>query len=214
MTGENRHATCIEPCVARQVGNPKTCNRCGRTGSHAFRRTQEGLFECTTTTACRARAIRNSGPRHDGRGRLPRTRGLVGAAPGVAYVIGEDGPERELVASTLRELSDLAVVAGAPSKATLAALASRNVKLIAAAAGCLESLAFRNEFVLRCRQPKLSSVPVVLYGQDGQVNVAAERMPAAAPLPYHQPDDIGPGLRRQLEHVIGGEAPEAELQVV
>jgi hypothetical protein len=196
------------------VGNPKTCNRCGRRGSHAFRRTQDGLYECSTTTACRARAIRNSGPRHDGRGRLPRTRGLVGAAPGVAYVIGEDGPERELVASTLRELSDLAVVAGAPSKATLAALASRNVKLIAAAAGCLESLAFRNEFVLRCRQPKLSSVPVVLYGQDGQVNAAAERMPAAAPLHYRRPDDIGPGLRRQLEHVIGGEAPEAELQVV
>jgi hypothetical protein len=132
----------------------------------------------------------------------------------VAYVIGEDNPERELVASTLRDLSDLAVVAGDPSKATLAALASRNVKLIAAAAGCLESLAFRNEFVLRCRQPKLSSVPIVLYGQDGQVSTAAERMPEAAPLPYRQPDDIGPGLRRQLEHVIDGEAPEAELQVV
>ena len=196
------------------MGNTKTCNRCGRTGSHAFRRTQDGLYECSTTTACRARAIRNSGPRHDGRGRLPRTRGLAGAAPGVAYVIGEDDPERELVASTLRDLSDLAVVAGEPSKATLTALASRNVKLIAAAAGCLESLAFRNEFVLRCRQPKLSSVPVVLYGQDGQVNAAAERMPAAAPLPYRQPDDIGPGLRRQLEHVIDGEPPEAELQVV
>ena len=198
--------------MARQVGNPKTCNRCGRTGSHAFRRTQDGLFECTTTTACRARAIRNSGPRHDGRGRLPRPRGL-GVAPGVAYVIGDDCAERDLVASTLRELSHLAVVAGEPSKATLAALASRNVKLIAADAGCLESLAFRNEFVLRCSQPKLSSVPVVLYGQEGQLRAAVERMPAAAPLPY-RPDDVEPGLRRQLQHLIADGAQEAELQVV
>jgi hypothetical protein len=208
-------------CVARREANPKTCNRCGRTGSHAFRRTQDGLYECTTTTACRARAIRNSGPRHDGRGRLPRATSF-GVAPGVAYVIGQDGPERELVASTLRDLGGLAVVAGAPSKATLTALASRNVKLIAADAGCLESLAFRNEFVLRCRQPKLSSVPVVLYGQDGQVSAAAERMPAAAPLPWRG-GDVGPGLRRQLQELMAGDGsdPQApsdpsdvELQVI
>ena len=203
--------------MTRREANPKTCNRCGRTGSHAFRRTQDGLFECTTTTACRARAIRNSGPRHDGRGRLPRGTGL-GVAPGVAYVIGRDGPERELVASTLRDLGGLAVVAGAPSKATLTALASRNVKLIAADAGCLESLAFRNEFVLRCRQPKLSSVPVLLYGHDGQMRAAAERMPAAAPLSWRE-GDVARGLRRQLQKLIAGDAsdPEAakpELQVV
>jgi len=123
------------------------------------------------------------------------------------------------MASTLREVCDLAVVAGAPSKTTLAALASRNVKLIAAEAGCLESLAFRNEFVLRCRQPKLSSVPVVLYGPDGQVSAAAERLPAAAPLPSRRPDGIAPGQRRQLQHLIAGdalegEATEADLQVV
>ncbi len=204
--------------MARRVGTRKTCNRCGRSGSHAFRRTPDGLFECTTTTACRARAIRNSGPRHDGRGRLPRSRGLVGSAPGVAYVIGEDDTERELVASTLRDVTDLTVIAGAPSKATLTALASRNVKLIAAAAGCLESLAFRNEFVLRCRQPRLSNVPVVLYGRDEPVSAAARRMPAAAPLAYRRPDDIGPGLRRRLRHVIAGdardEADEAVLPAV
>jgi hypothetical protein len=200
--------------VARQSGTPKTCNRCGRTGSHAFRRTQDGLFECTTTTACRARAIRNSGPRHDGRGRLPRTRGLIGAAPGVAYVIGEDGPDREQLASALREMTDLAVVAGVPSKATLTALGSRNVKLIAASASSLESLAFRNEFALRCRQPKLSSVPVVLFGSDGAVSAAARSMPAAAALAYRPAEDIGPGLRRQLEHVIGGDATESELTAV
>lgn len=200
--------------MARQAGTSKTCSRCGRTGSHAFRRTQDGLFECTTTTACRARAIRNSGPRHDGRGRLPRARGLIGAAPGVAYVIGEDESDREGLAAALREMTDLAVVSGVPSKATLIALGSRNVKLIAASASCLESLAFRNEFALRCRQPKLSSVPVLLFGPAGTVSAAARSLPTAAALAYRRADGIGPGLRRQLEHVIGGEATEPELTAV
>ena len=145
---------------------------------------------------------------------MPRSRGLIGAAPGVAYVIGEDGPDRERLAAALREMTDLAVVAGVPSKATLTALGSRNVKLIAASASCLESLAFRNEFALRCRQPKLSSVPVLLFGSDGAVSAAARSMPAASALAYRPADDIGPRLRRQLEEAIGGETSAPELTAV
>ncbi|HSM38891.1 MAG TPA: hypothetical protein VK838_06110, partial [Candidatus Limnocylindrales bacterium] len=96
----------------------------------------DGLYECTTTTACRARARRNAGPTHDGRGRIPSQRGLGGAGLGVAYVIGPDDEDRGVVEGSLRDLTDLSVVCGAPDRATRAALASRNVRLIAVAAGC------------------------------------------------------------------------------
>jgi hypothetical protein len=181
------------------MGTPKTCNRCGRTGSHAFRRTPDGLYECTTTTACRARARRQAGVRQDGRGRLPKHRGLSGAAPGVAYVVGPDGLERELIVNTLHEVTELAVAVGEATKTTLAALGSRNVKMILVAASCLDPIGFRNEFALRCRQPKLSHVPVFVYGPEGAVRPAAERVPQAAPVAYGTPADMLPGLRRRLQ---------------
>lgn len=185
--------------MARQMGDTKTCNRCGRSGSHAFRRTSDGLYECTTTTACRARMRRIAGARQDGRGRLPKQLGFTASGPGVAYVIGQDGPERDLVARVLGDVTDLAVAAGDPTKATLVALGSRNVKLIAVAAECLESIGFRNEFALRCRQPRLGSVPVFVYGRAGMMAPATAWMPDAWPIPYRRAAEIGVGLRRQLQ---------------
>ncbi|HEX2193365.1 MAG TPA: hypothetical protein VHK63_00115 [Candidatus Limnocylindria bacterium] len=194
--------------MKRQTGVPKTCNRCGRTGSHAFRRTHDGLYECTTTTACRARLVRSAGPRHEGRGRLPRGRGAVGSAPGVAYVIGQESDERQLVEAALDEVTDLSVVAGTPSKATLAALGSRNVKLIAVAAAALESLAFRNEFGLRCRQPKLRDVPLFVFGANGAA-AAAPRIATASTLQTGLGEAAD--MRRQLKAAAGGDWADANL---
>lgn len=190
--------------IPRQPRAPKVCNRCGRTGSHAFRRTSDGLYECTTTTACRARARRQSGARQAGRGRLPKQHGQMATGPGVAYVIGPDSDERDLVARTLHEITGLAVATGPPGKQTLTALGSRNVKLIAVAGECLEPIGFRNEFGLRLRGSRLGAVPVFLYGPDEFVRAAARRMPSAAPLATRRPADIGPGLRRQLERLEAG----------
>lgn len=153
--------------MTREVREAKTCNRCGRSGSHAFRRTHDGLFECITTTACLTRARRQAGQQQGGRGRLARHSGLASGSPGVAYVIGSNGPEAQVVGETLRQLTDFAIVTGSPSKLTLAALGSRNVKLIAVAATCMESIGFRNEFLLRCRQPRLSGVPILVFGRGG-----------------------------------------------
>lgn len=157
----------------------KTCNRCGRTGSHAFRSTPDGLYECTTVTACRARTRRNAGVRGEGRGRLPKQTGLSSTPPGVAYVIGHADAPRSLVEETLRDATTLAVAVGEPNRATLTALGSRNVKLIAVDARCLSRIGFRNEFSLRRRQPRLSSVPVFLYGDDAVLEPMAPQFPDA-----------------------------------
>lgn len=194
--------------MARTPGAPKVCNRCGRSGSHAFRHTSDGLYECTTTTACRARARRQSGARRTGRGRLPKPHGQLAPSPGVAYVIGPDSGERELVARAMHEVTGLAVAAGPPSKQTLSALGSRNVKVIAVAGECLEPIGFRNEFALRCRGTRLGSLPVFLYGPDGMVLAAAERMPDAHPLPSRGVGDIGVVLRRELDRIeADGQVP-------
>ena len=184
--------------MARQSGDPKTCNRCGRSGSHAFRRTPDGLYECTTATACRARARRSAGARADGRGRLPKQRGVSIAGPGVAYVIGPLSPERDIIEATLRESTELAVASGQPTKATLSALGSRNVRLIVMADACLDSIGFRNELGLRLRQPRLSSVPLFVYGR---TNGAAHAGwgPAAMALDYRQPTDVAVALKRHLD---------------
>jgi hypothetical protein len=144
----------------------KTCHRCGRTGSHAFRRTAEGTYECTTLTACRARQRRQSGARHEGRGRLARAHTADPAVgpPGIVYVIGAPGEERDEVEATLQELTNLTVVVRLPSRSVLAALATWNVKLIAIDAACLVAVGFRNELALRHRQPRLHAVPIVVYG--------------------------------------------------
>lgn len=190
--------------MVRQPGDPKVCNRCGRTGSHAFRRTSDGLYECTTTTACRARARRQSGARQAGRGRLPKQHGQMAPGPGVAYVIGPDSIERDLVARTMHEITGLAVAVGAPDRQTLTALGSRNVKLIAVAGECLEPIGFRNEFALRLRGSRLGGVPIFLYGRDELVQAAARRMPSARPLEIQRPAELGPGIRRQLERLEAG----------
>jgi hypothetical protein len=143
----------------------KTCNRCGRIGSHAFRRIADGLFECTTATACYARSRRNSGQRQDGRGRLPRRQApWDGGGLGIAYLIGPHSEVRDSVERTLRQATDLALVVGPADRLTLAALGSRNVKLIALDGRCLGSVGFRNELSLRRRQPRLGSVPILVYG--------------------------------------------------
>jgi hypothetical protein len=148
-----------------RLARTRTCNRCGRIGSHAFRRTADAVYECTSVTACRARSRRNAGLRGDGRGRLrryqaPWDRGTVG----VAYVIGPESATRETVTQTLRLGTDLAVVVGPADRLTLAALGSRDVKLIAIDAACLRSVGFRNELSLRRRQPRLGRVPILVYG--------------------------------------------------
>ncbi len=185
--------------MSRPPGAPKVCSRCGRAGSHAFRKTSDGLYECTTTTACRSRARRQAGARQAGRGRLPKPRGqITGPGPGVAYVVGAESPDRDLVAGTLREVTGLAVAVGAPTKQTLTSLGLRNVKLIAVSGECLQAIAFRNEFALRCRQPKLSSVPIFIYGPDRLIRVAGEHLPGAAAIGYLPPGEISSGLRRTL----------------
>jgi len=187
------------------AGQPKTCNRCGRAGSHAFRRTADGLFECTTVTACRVRARRHVGARQDGRGRLPARRSLGAAGLGVAYVIGDDGPEREMIADALREATGMAVVPGDRTKATLSALGSRNVRLIAVSAASLGAIGFRNEFALRWHQPRLSSVPVLVFGDAPTSSAAAERMPGAVPVLIDgSPARVRAGLRRRIRELDGG----------
>jgi len=54
----------------------------------------------------------------------------------------------------LREETGLTVVPGDQSRATLNALSTRNVRLIAVSAGSLNSIGFRNEFALRWHQPR------------------------------------------------------------
>jgi len=154
----------------------KTCHLCGRTGSHAFRRPADGTYECTTLTACRARQRRQSGARHEGRGRLARAHTADPAVgpPGIVYVVGPPGEERDEVQATLHELTNLAVVVRPPSRSVLAALATWNVKLIAIDAACLVAVGFRNELALRHRQPRLHSVPIVVYGDPAISDQALE----------------------------------------
>jgi hypothetical protein len=64
----------------------------------------------------------------------------------------------------LRRGTGLAVASGPADRFTLAALGSRNVKLIAMDATCLGSVGFRNELSLRRRQPRLGRVPILVYG--------------------------------------------------
>lgn len=148
----------------------KTCFRCGRTGSHAFRATPDGQFECTTATACRARVRHHKGTIPGGRGRLPRGRDSDSSTgfPGVVYVIGDPGEEREEVAATVRELTGLHLIEAQPNRRTLAALSAHNTKLLCIDAACLVSLGFRSELELRRRQPRLGAVPIVVYGGEGQ----------------------------------------------
>lgn len=154
------------------LARPKTCNRCGRIGSHAFRRIADGLFECTTVTACRARLRRSSGSRPDGRGRLPRRRAPWDrSALGVAYLIGPESAARDTIEGTLRQATDLALVVGPADRLTLAALGSRNVKLIALDGACLGGVGFRNELSLRRRQPRLGSVPILVYGDESATDL-------------------------------------------
>ena len=185
--------------MPRPGARPKTCHRCGRVGSHAFRRTSDGLFECTTATTCRVRARRQSGHRQDGRGRLPGRSALAATGPGIAYVIGEDGPERELVADVLREETGMPVVPGDRSKATLNALGSRSVRLIAVSAASLGVVGFRNEFALRCHQPRLGSVPVLVFGKGIEPAAVADRVPGVVPIAIAtSPGDLRRGLRKQI----------------
>jgi hypothetical protein len=100
----------------------------------------------------------------------------------MAYVIGQAGPERDLVERTLREVTGMTVSGGVASKATLSALGSRTVRLIAVSAVALESVGFRNEFALRCHQPRLGSVPVFVYGDGAAAETAAKRMPGLTPI--------------------------------
>jgi hypothetical protein len=162
--------------MARPSGIPlvrsKTCSRCGRSGSHAFRRTGDGVFECSAAMACRAWSRRNAGLRQDGRGRLPRFRtGWDEGGLGIAYVIGPEGKMRDSVGRTLRTVTEMAVVVAPADRPTLAALASRNVRLIAVDATCLTGVGFRNELSLRRRQPRLGSVPILVYGGRGGVEL-------------------------------------------
>jgi hypothetical protein len=190
--------------MPRQPAHAKTCHRCGRRGSHAFRRTADGLWECTTATACRVRARRQAGARQDGRGRLPTRRSLNGSEPGVVYVIGHSGPERDLVERTLREELGMTVSGDVASKATLSALGSRNVRLIAVSAGALESVGFRNEFALRCHQPRLGSVPVLVYGVDPAAEAAAARMPGLVPVGHAGSiADLRARLRARIRTIDG-----------
>jgi len=180
----------------------KVCHRCGRAGSHAFRRTADGLFECTTATACRVRARRQVGARQDGRGRLPARRSLGGTGPGVAYVIGDDGPEREMVADALRRATGMSVLPVDRTKATLSALGSRNVRLIAVSAASLGAVGFRNEFALRLHQPRLGSVPVLVFGDAPASSAAARWMPGAVAIPIDgSPTHVRAGLRRRIREL-------------
>lgn len=188
--------------MPRHAADAKTCHRCGRRGSHAFRRTADGQWECTTASACRVRARRQAGSRRNGRGRLPTRRSLNGSEPGVAYVIGQAGPERDLVERTLREVTGMTVSGGVASKATLSALGSRTVRLIAVSAGALESVGFRNEFALRCHQPRLGSVPVFVYGDGTAAETVAERMPGLTPIgPAGSIGDLRSRLRAGIRAV-------------
>ena len=188
--------------MPRPGARPKTCHRCGRAGSHAFRRGVDGLYECTTATACRVRARRQSGARQDGRGRLPGRSSLAPAGPGVAYVIGEDGPERQIVADVVRQETGMPVVPGDGSKATLSALGSRSVRLIAVSAASLGAVGFRNEFALRYHQPRLGNVPVLVFGTGTEPAMVAERLPGVVPIAVASlPADLRSGLRREIRAI-------------
>ena len=152
----------------------KTCHLCLRTGSHAFRRTVDGLYECTTASACRARQRRRLGSRRDGRGRLARNPSADAAAgpPGIVFVIGPAGDDRDEIARTLRELTGLMVLSGNPDRHVLSALSTWNVKLIAVEASCLVAVGFRNELTLRHRQPRMHAAPMVVYGDPLSVETA------------------------------------------
>ncbi len=93
----------------------------------------------------------------------------------------------------------MAVVPGDGTKATLNALGSRNVRLIAVSAGALEPVGFRNEFALRCHQPRLGSVPSSPCGAAAAASEAAQRMPGLVPVaPAGSVSDLGRRLRRQV----------------
>ena len=175
----------------------KSCTRCGRTGSHAFRRTPDGLYECSTITACRTRARRakaaTSGAVRGGRGHPPGSR----AAIGVAYVIGEAGELREVVAGTLRESTGYSVAVGGPDRGTLVAIGLRNVQLIAVDASCLSRVGFRNEFALRRGESQLRSVPVIVYGREGEVSDPAPADPRVWQITYRRhPQEVTHPLTR------------------
>jgi hypothetical protein len=162
----------------------KTCDRCGRIGTHAFRVNADGLHECTSVGSCRTRSRRNAGLHQDGRGRLPRYRApWDGGGLGVAYVIGPECPARDTIERTLRRGTDLAVVISPADRLTLAALGSRNVKLIAMDAACLGSVGFRNELSLRRRQPRLGRVPILVYGGRSGAEVPATQPLVAGSTP-------------------------------
>lgn len=192
----------------------KQCNRCGRRGSHAFRRTPDGLYECTTVSACRARARRKAGARRDGRGRLPKLHGLSDGTPGVAYVIGPRGSVRASIEETLRELTAFSLAVGEPNRRTLTALSSRNVKLIVIDVGCLSAVGFRNEFTLRRSQPRLSVVPVFVYGDRAAIEPFRDHVPEAQPVAYDGEREVARQLRRRIrsfERAGSRGAPPAEV---
>jgi hypothetical protein len=123
----------------------------------------------------------------------------------VVYVIGHSGPERDLVERTLREELGMTVSGDVASKATLSALGSRNVRLIAVSAGALESVGFRNEFALRCHQPRLGSVPVLVYGAGPAAEAAAGRMPGLVPVGHAGSiGDLRSRLRAQIRTIDDG----------
>jgi hypothetical protein len=128
----------------------------------------------------------------------------------VAYVIGQAGVERDLVERTLREETGMAIARGAASKATLSALGSRNVRLIAVSAGALESVGFRNEFALRCHQPRLGSVPVLVYGVGPAAEAAAARMPGLVPVGHAgSVGELRSRLQARIRTIDDGTAPAA-----
>lgn len=83
---------------------------------------------------------------------------------GIGYVIGPQSAVRDTVERILRKGTHMAVVVRPADRITLAALGSRNVKMIAMDAACLGSVGFRNELSLRRRQPRLGRVPILVYG--------------------------------------------------
>jgi len=170
----------------------KSCTRCGRSGSHAFRRTQDGLYECSTITACRARARRAAaGTSRGGRGHPAGARPVTG----VAYVIGRDGALRELVEGTLRHETRYSVAVAQPTRSTLVSLGLRNVQLIAVEASCLASVGFRNEFSLRRREAQLRSVPVIVYGAEDEVVACGPREVRTWQIGYRQaPEEVADRL--------------------
>lgn len=115
------------------------------------------------------------------------------------------------MADALRDATGMSVVPGDRSKATLTALGSRNVRLIAVSAESLGSVGFRNEFALRRHQPKLGSVPVLVFGDPPASAAAAQRMPGLVSVPIaRSPADLRAGLRRQLQAIDRDVLPDGQ----